>query len=120
MTEDAAKTDLPDILKILKNAFKKAPFPDIKTRQQDLKTLKALLLDNQDAFIQAMDQDFGNRSSDDPRLDKHLQGIAVVLKSLVVRYMLMDWIGWLCPATTQFTTTQTRTRARAYACTRTD
>ena len=55
-----------------------------------------------------------------PRLDKHLQGIAVVLKSLVVRYMLMDWIGWLCPATTQFTTTQTRTRARAYACTRTD
>ena len=82
MTEDAAKTDLPDILKILKNAFKKAPFPDIKTRQQDLKTLKALLLDNQDAFIQAMDQDFGNRSSDESKIGDILSTVQGINYSL--------------------------------------
>ena len=82
MTEDAAKTDLPDILKILKNAFKKAPFPDIKIRQQDLKTLKALLLDNQDAFIQAMDQDFGNRSSDESKIGDILSTVQGINYSL--------------------------------------
>ena len=46
MTEDAIKTDLTDILTTLKNTFKKTPFPEIQQRQQDLKALKALLLEN--------------------------------------------------------------------------
>jgi coniferyl-aldehyde dehydrogenase len=82
MTEDVAKTDLTDILKNLKNAFNQSPFPDLKQRQQDLNTLKNLLLENQDEFIKAMDQDFGNRSSDDSKIGDILttvQGINYAL-----------------------------------------
>jgi coniferyl-aldehyde dehydrogenase len=82
MTEDAIKIDLTDILKTLKNSFKKTPFPDIKQRQQDLNTLKALLLDNQDALIKAMDQDFGNRSSDDSKIGDILTTVQGINYSL--------------------------------------
>jgi coniferyl-aldehyde dehydrogenase len=85
MTEDATKIDLSDTLKTLKTAFKKAPFPSIKQRQQDLKTLKALLLDNQDALIEAMHKDFGNRSSDDSKIGDILttiQGLNYTLDHL--------------------------------------
>ena len=82
MIEDAIKTDLTDILKTLKNSFKKTPFPDIKQRQQDLNTLKALLLDNQDGFIQAMDLDFGNRSSDDSKIGDILTTVQGINYSL--------------------------------------
>jgi coniferyl-aldehyde dehydrogenase len=85
MTANAIKTDLTDILKTLKTAFKKTPFPDIKQRQQDLKKLKALLLDNQDALIDAMHKDFGNRSSDDSKIGDILttvQGLNYTLNHL--------------------------------------
>jgi coniferyl-aldehyde dehydrogenase len=85
MTANAIKTDLTDILKTLKTAFKKTPFPDIKQRQHDLKKLKALLLDNQDALIEAMHKDFGNRSSDDSKIGDILttvQGLNYTLNHL--------------------------------------
>lgn len=85
MTADATKTALNDILNSLKNSFKKTPFPDRDQRQQDLKTLKALLLNNQDALIQAMCEDFGNRSNDDSKIGDILttvQGINYSLKHL--------------------------------------
>lgn len=82
MTEDAIKDNLTDNLNRLKSAFKTMPFPDIKYRQQDLKTLKALLLDNQEAFIQAMDQDFGNRSSDDSKIGDILTTVQGINYSL--------------------------------------
>ncbi|MFT6989650.1 MAG: coniferyl-aldehyde dehydrogenase [Paraglaciecola sp.] len=85
MIANAIKTDLTDILKTLKTAFKKTPFPDIKQRQQDLKKLKALLLDNQDALIDAMHKDFGNRSSDDSKIGDILttvQGLNYTLNHL--------------------------------------
>jgi coniferyl-aldehyde dehydrogenase len=82
MTEDAIKIDLTDTLKTLKNAFKKTPFPDIKQRQQDLKSLKALLMENQDALIKAMDQDFGNRSSDDSKIGDILTTVQGINYSL--------------------------------------
>ena len=82
MTEDATKIDLTGTLKTLKNSFNKVPFPDIKQRQQDLRSLKALLLDNQDALIQAMGQDFGNRSSDDSKIGDILTTVQGINYSL--------------------------------------
>jgi coniferyl-aldehyde dehydrogenase len=85
MTAHVTKTALTDILNSLKNSFKKTPFPDRNQRQQDLKILKALLLNNQDALIQAMCEDFGNRSNDDSKIGDILttvQGINYSLKHL--------------------------------------
>lgn len=85
MTDEVIKEELTEILKTLKNAFNQAPYPDIKQRQQDLHSLKKLLLENQQALIEAMDQDFGNRSSDDSKIGDILttvQGINYSLKHL--------------------------------------
>jgi coniferyl-aldehyde dehydrogenase len=85
MTEASTKTDLNQILDTLKISFKSMPFPDIDQRRQDLKTLKTLLLDNQQALIEAMHKDFGNRSSDDSKIGDILttiQGINYTLDHL--------------------------------------
>lgn len=82
MTEDVIKIDLNNILTTLKSSFKKAPFPNVEQRQQNLKTLKALLLDNQDALIKAMGLDFGNRSSDDSKIGDILTTVQGINYSL--------------------------------------
>lgn len=92
MIEDAIKTDLTSILKTLKDSFKKTPFPDVNQRQQDLKTLKALLLDNQDAFIEAMGQDFGNRSTDDSKIGDILTTVQGI------NYSLKHFKKWMKPS----------------------
>lgn len=85
MSAASTKTDLNQILDTLRTSFKSMPFPDITQRRQDLKTLKALLLDNQEALIAAMHKDFGSRSSDDSKLVDILttvQGLNYTLNSL--------------------------------------
>jgi coniferyl-aldehyde dehydrogenase len=56
---------LVPILEDQKRAFNHNPFPDYAARIEDLKSLKSLILDNQDALVKALQLDFGQRSSDD-------------------------------------------------------
>jgi coniferyl-aldehyde dehydrogenase len=59
----------PEIAETLREAFRKQrrawldePAPGLEQRRQDLLTLKRLLVDNLDAIVTAINQDYGNRS----------------------------------------------------------
>jgi coniferyl-aldehyde dehydrogenase len=45
-----------------KEAYLEAPIPDAPQRKQDLLTLKRMLSENREAIIEAISQDYGNRS----------------------------------------------------------
>ncbi|WKE64826.1 coniferyl aldehyde dehydrogenase [Gallaecimonas kandeliae] len=53
--------DLSSRLALARDAFEADPHPSFKQRRDWLKRLKRLVLDNQEALIQALDQDFGGR-----------------------------------------------------------
>ncbi|MGW0157948.1 aldehyde dehydrogenase family protein [Mycobacterium sp. NPDC003323] len=59
-TED--RTDLADLLNRQRQAFVAAGPPDIAQRRNRIDRLLALVLDNTDAFVDAMAADFGTRS----------------------------------------------------------
>lgn len=78
-------TDIPNLQLTLNNQrvqFNKNPYPEYQSRVNDLKTLKRLLLDNQEAFIAAMSQDFGHRSEDDSRIGDILTTVSGINYSL--------------------------------------
>lgn len=56
---------LQDVFATQRQVFKNNPYPDYKFRLQQLKKLKALILDNQEELLQAMSDDFGYRSNYD-------------------------------------------------------
>lgn len=61
-SKNAHMPDLSAALKLQKEAYLANPNSDIKQRKQDLMALKALLNDNVDAIVDAINQDYGNRS----------------------------------------------------------
>lgn len=68
-----------------KSYFLQNTYPSYQQRIADLLKLKSLLIDNQQAFIQAMSQDFGHRSADDSKLGDILgtvMGINYTIKRL--------------------------------------
>ena len=65
MNEITPIAALNDTFAQQKNYFLKNSYPSYQQRIKDLKTLKKLLLDNQQAFIATMSEDFGHRSADD-------------------------------------------------------
>lgn len=68
-----------------KLAFNENPFPDYATRINNLKKLKSLMLDNQEALIEALRLDFGQRSADDSLIGDLLttvSGINYTIKQL--------------------------------------
>lgn len=68
-----------------KDAFRKNPMPTLEQRKDHLKTLKSVLLKNQDRFIDAINKDFSSRSEDETLLAEIMpavQGINYALKNL--------------------------------------
>ena len=68
-----------------KDAFRKNPMPTLEQRKDHLKTLKSILLKNQDRFIAAINKDFSSRSEDETLLAEimpAIQGINYALKNL--------------------------------------
>ena len=65
MNEILAIEQLDDVLESKKAQFNTAPYRGYEQRINDLKALKSLVLSNQQAFIDAMSDDFGHRSTDD-------------------------------------------------------
>jgi coniferyl-aldehyde dehydrogenase len=85
MTEIITKTALTDTFLQQKEYFDRNTYPSYQTRINDLKKLKALLINNQEAFINTMSQDFGHRSATDSRIGDILttvMGINYAIKKL--------------------------------------
>jgi len=59
---------LDQIFENQKIAYGKQPYPEIESRKKDLAKLKQAVLTFQDKLIEAMNEDFGCRSSDDTKL----------------------------------------------------
>ncbi len=53
---------LEDAVQVQRDSFLQQPTPDYKQRVQDLLTLKRLINENRDAIVEAINQDYGNRS----------------------------------------------------------
>ena len=64
-SELPASSDLAGLLQAQRSAFKAAPMPTLETRRRWLKRLRTLLVEQQQALIEAVSQDFGNRSADE-------------------------------------------------------
>lgn len=73
---------LAPILKNQQLAFKANPFPTYTTRIAKLKSLKNMLLQNQDAILKTLSQDFGHRSNDDSLLSDMLTSISSINYSI--------------------------------------
>ncbi|EKE69607.1 coniferyl aldehyde dehydrogenase [Gallaecimonas xiamenensis] len=58
-----------------RSGFDADPLPSFKTRRQWLGTLKAMLLDNQDALANAIDQDFGGRARQESYLGELMPAV---------------------------------------------
>jgi coniferyl-aldehyde dehydrogenase len=75
-----------------KNYFLQHTYPSYQQRISDLLKLKSLLIDNEQAFIEAMSKDFGHRSADDSKIGDILgtiMGINYTVKRLK-RWMKAD------------------------------
>ena len=76
---------LAQCLRAQKSYFLQNTYPSYQARIADLHKLKGLLIDNQQAFIEAMSNDFGHRSADDSKLGDILStvmGINYTIKRL--------------------------------------
>ena len=85
MTKITTQKTLADTFSQQKKYFANNTYPSYQERISELKKLKAILIDNQDAFIDAMSQDFGHRSADDSRIGDILttvMGINYAIKKL--------------------------------------
>ena len=74
-----------------KQYFSKHLYPSYQQRISDLETLKKLLIDNQQAFIDAMSEDFGHRSSDDSKVGDILTTI------MGINYSIKRLKKWMKP-----------------------
>ena len=58
-----------------KSACRQNPFPSAEQRAEHIQRLKPMLLDNMDAWIAALNADFGNRSADETKLAELLTSV---------------------------------------------
>ncbi len=59
---DSIREMLQDALQVQRESFLRGPTPDYKQRVHDLLTLKRMINENREAIIEAINQDYGNRS----------------------------------------------------------
>ncbi|MBK6594548.1 MAG: coniferyl aldehyde dehydrogenase [Burkholderiales bacterium] len=59
---DTVRIELEDTLKLQRDAFMAHPYPSFAERKADLLKLKAFVIDNRDAIVDAINKDYGNRS----------------------------------------------------------
>ena len=83
---------LQQILADQRSACAAAPMPDAQSRRQWLDALREVLTGNQQALIEAISADFGNRSADETLL-------AEIMPSLHgIRYARRHLRGWMKPS----------------------
>ena len=65
---DPSEAEATRIFAMQKAAHRANPIPSLQTRRDNLKRLERLLLDNQEAICEAINQDFGNRAHQETKL----------------------------------------------------
>ena len=75
-----------------KTAFRHHPYPDAEKRVEDIHRLKPMLLDNMDAWIEALNADFGNRAADETKLAELLTSVEGI------KYHAKHLRKWMKPA----------------------
>lgn len=65
LSPDQPQASLTQLLEAQRCAFDLEPMPSVDTRKAWLKTLRAVLVNEQEALVQAVSLDFGNRSRDE-------------------------------------------------------
>ena len=95
-TSQAAQSDragvaarLESALEASRAAFDRNRDPSYRERREWLKTLRALLLDNKQRFIDAISSDFGNRSAHETL------GAEVLVSDGAIKYMLHHLKDWM-------------------------
>ncbi len=87
-----AAEHLQQILAAQRSACAAAPMPDAQSRRQWLEALRDVLAGNQQALVEAISTDFGNRSADETLL-------AEIMPSLHgIRYARRHLRGWMKPS----------------------
>ncbi|MFT4929448.1 MAG: coniferyl-aldehyde dehydrogenase, partial [Phenylobacterium sp.] len=87
----ASTTPLEQTLLAQKKFFSANLYPSYRQRIDDLKALKRLLIDNQQALIEALSQDFGHRSADDSKIGDILTTV------MGINYSIKRLKGWMKP-----------------------
>ncbi len=82
---------LQDTLDSQKKAFREDNFPSLAQRISDLKALKNILLNNQQAFIETMSDDFSHRCPDDSRIGDLLTTV------MGINYSIKRLKSWMKP-----------------------
>lgn len=93
-TEDSAPDDMADLhaqFKAQKAAYQQAPYPDIKRRLERICRIKPLLLDNLDAWTEALKKDYTARASHETRIAE----VMVTLETL--KYSKRKLRTWMAP-----------------------
>ncbi len=91
MIEITSQEALAETFLQQKAHFASNTYPSYQDRIRDLTKLKAILIDNQEAFIDAMSKDFGHRSADDTRLGDILSSV------MGINYAIKKLKGWMKP-----------------------
>ena len=87
----AGPSDLQRALTLQRNAYRQQPNPDYRQRVADLRALKKMLADNQDAIVEAINQDYGNRA----RQETLLAEVVVVLDG--INFAIRHLRQWMRP-----------------------
>ena len=85
------KSTLKQHFDLQKSYFLKNIYPSYQYRINDLTALKQLLLDNQQALIEAMSDDFGHRSADDSKIGDILTTV------MGINYAIKRLKSWMKP-----------------------
>lgn len=91
MTEVTTQKALADTFLQQKEYFARNTYPSYQERISDLIKLKALLIDNQQAFIKAISQDFGYRSANDTTIGDILTTV------MGINYTIKKLKAWMKP-----------------------
>jgi coniferyl-aldehyde dehydrogenase len=90
-TDEAIRAELMAAFERQRSAYLEAPFPSFQERKEDLLTLKRMVSENMDAMIDAISQDYGNRSAHESKFAEIIavtDGINDTVKQLK---------GWMKP-----------------------
>ncbi len=85
------ESDARRLLGLQRAAFAQSGAPDAATRRANLTKLERLVLDHQDAFIQAISADFGTRSPTETRFGEFIPTLNAI------RYARKHLAGWMRP-----------------------
>jgi len=67
-TIEVAENEAQRIFKLQREAYLRDPYPDLEERKRRLDAVENILLDNADAIAEAIERDFGHRSSEESKI----------------------------------------------------